>query len=127
MAAEPERVGQGRTRRPRTGAAGDDVEVDLGVYLVEADRRRDHPRSMVRARATASREPAAPSEWPVMPLIEVTAGPGEPNTFTMAWLSARSLAGVEVPWALTWVIASGSSPASSKRKLHAGHGPRAPG
>ena len=75
---------------------------------------------MVSARATASREPAPPSEWPVIPLIEVTAGPGSPNTLTMASDSGRSLAGVEVPWALMWVMASGVRPASSRASsMHA--------
>ena len=46
--------------------------------------------------------PAAPSEWPVTPLIEVTGGPGAPNSLAIASASAASLSGVEVPWALTW-------------------------
>ena len=55
-----------------------------------------------------------------MPLIEVTAGPGEPNTLAMASASGRSLAGVEVPWALMWVMASGVRPASSRASsMHA--------
>ena len=35
----------------------------------------------------------------MMPLVEVTGGPGEPNTFVIASASARSLSSVEVPWA----------------------------
>ena len=54
-----------------------------------------------------------------MPLIEVTAGPGSPNTLTMASASGRSLAGVEVPWALMWVTTSGRETGVEQGQLHA--------
>ena len=64
--------------------------------------------------AMASMAPAAPSEWPVTPLIEVTGGPGRPKSLAIASASAASLSGVEVPWALTWRMSLGSRPASAR-------------
>jgi len=55
---------------------------------------------------------AAPRPWPVTPLVEVTAGPMPPKTLLMALDSARSLSGVEVPWALMWRTSSVVRPAS---------------
>ena len=52
--------------------------------------------------ATPSIAPAAPSAWPCMLLVELTASPlaASPNTFSIALDSAGSPIGVEVPWAL---------------------------
>ena len=50
--------------------------------------------------AMASTAPAAPSKCPVKDLVEDT-GTSLPRTATIAPLSPFSLAGVEVPWALT--------------------------
>ena len=49
--------------------------------------------------ATASRALAAPSPWPVIALIELIGGPLGPKTVRAAATSARSFAGVPVPWA----------------------------
>ena len=107
--------------RPRAGFAGDDIDEDLRVLLGQAGGGRDQAPvrwSGPAPRPRASRPP--PSECPVIPFIEVTAGPGKPNTLTMASDSGRSLAGVEVPWALMWVTASGVRPASSRASsMHA--------
>ena len=70
--------------------------------------------------ATASMAPAAPSEWPVTPLIDVTGGPGVPNSFAIASASAASLSGVDVPWALTWRDVGGVEPGAGQGELHAG-------
>ena len=77
--------------------------------------------------ATASMDPAAPSECPVTPLIEVTAGPGVPNSVAIACASAASLSGVEVPWALTWTMSSADSPASSSASCMHATAPEPPG
>ena len=61
------------------------------------------PRSMVSARATAPMEPAAAQRVSRDPFDRGDGGPGMPNTLMMASDSGRSLAGVEVPWALMWV------------------------
>ena len=82
---------------------------------------------MVRVVATASMAPAPPRAWPVTPLIEVTGGPGEPKTFSMAWASARSLSGVEVPWALMWPMSRRRDAGVGQGQLHAGGGAVAPG
>ncbi len=81
---------------------------------------------MVRAVATASMAPAPPSACPVTPLMEVTGGEGAPNTFSMACDSARSLSGVEVPWALMWPMSPGRQPGVGEGQLHAGGGTVAP-
>ena len=47
---------------------------------------------------TASIAPAAPNEWPIMPLVELTGT--RPNNSAMALPSAASLNGVAVPCAL---------------------------
>ena len=57
--------------------------------------------------------PAAPNPCPVTPLVEVTSGPGSPKTLLMARDSARSLSGVEVPWALMCPTSPGLIPASA--------------
>ena len=49
-----------------------------------------------RAQTTASTAPAAPSVWPVAPLVELH-GTGLPNSAATALPSAASLAGVAVP------------------------------
>ena len=69
---------------------------------------------MVSTAATASMAPAAARPWPVTPLVEVTSGPGSPKTLVMARASARSLSGVEVPWALMWPTSAGVIPASAR-------------
>ena len=77
---------------------------------------------MVRTDATASMAPAAPSPCPVTPLVEVTRGPGSPNTLLMARDSARSLSGVDVPWALMCPTSDGRDPGVGQGQFHAGHG-----
>ena len=54
------------------------------------------------------------------PLVEVTSGPGSPKTLVMARASARSLSGVEVPWALMWPTSAGVIAGIGERQLHAG-------
>ena len=82
---------------------------------------------MARATATASMAPAPPRACPVTPLVEVTGGPGVPKTLAMAWDSARSFSGVEVPWALMWPMPVGGDAGVGHGQLHAGGGPVAPG
>jgi hypothetical protein len=69
----------------------------------------------------ASAPPAAPSMWPVMDLVELTAirYARSPRARLTARVSAASPAGVEVPWALMYWIWSGLTPASSiARRMH---------
>ena len=47
---------------------------------------------------TASIAPAAPNEWPIIPLVELTGTPA--NSSAIALPSAASLNGVAVPCAL---------------------------
>ena len=77
--------------------------------------------------AAASMAPAAPSAWPVTPLVEVTSGPGEPNTLWMASASLASLRGVEVPWALMWAMSDGARPASPSARSIQATAPAPPG
>jgi hypothetical protein len=84
-------------------------------------------RSIDSAAAAASSAPAAPSECPVTPLIEVTGGPGEPNTLAMASASAASLSGVDVPWALTWPTSPTATPASARASSMQEAAPAPPG
>ena len=58
------------------------------------------PCSSARKQTIASTMPAAPSVWPVKPLVELT-GTRLPNRRTSARSSARSFAGVAVPCAFT--------------------------
>ena len=60
------------------------------------------PDSMALAQMAISTEPAAPSMWPVAPLVELTARrrAWSPNTVLIAWVSQMSPCGVAVPWAL---------------------------
>ena len=53
--------------------------------------------------ATASTAPAAPSRWPIADFGEETGHPRacSPSAVLIAFVSARSLSGVEVPCALT--------------------------
>ena len=61
------------------------------------------------------------------PLTDVTGGPGLPNTLSMAWASARSLSGVEVPWALMCPMSPGASPASARASSMHAAAPAPPG
>ena len=75
MAAEAEAVGKDGSRPEGAGGSGDDVDRDLRIELLESDRRRDEGGSIGEQNtATTSIAPAAPREWPVTPLIEVTGG-----------------------------------------------------
>src|ERR1051325_4517512 len=59
---------------------------------------------MALAQMAISTAPAAPSMWPVAPLVELTASffAWSPKTVLMAWVSQMSPCGVEVPWALMY-------------------------
>ena len=52
---------------------------------------------------TASTAPAAPNRWPIADFVDDTgmADARSPKKAFSAIVSARSLSGVEVPWALT--------------------------
>ena len=66
--------------------------------------------------------PAAPSMWPVMDLVDETGtrlAASSPRASLMAAVSAASLSGVEVPWALMYATAEGGSPASPRAHLMA--------
>ena len=65
--------------------------------------------------------------WPVTPLVEVTGGGASPNTLMIASASDASLSGVEVPWALTWPMADGARPASSRASCMQAVAPAPPG
>jgi len=63
----------------------------------------------------------------VTPLVEVTGG-GEPSkTLLIASASEASLSGVDVPWALTWAMADGVRPASSRASCMQAVAPDPPG
>ena len=53
------------------------------------------------------------------PLVEVTGGPGVPNTLVIASASARSLSSVEVPWAFMWPTCRGLDAGIFHGELHA--------
>ena len=77
--------------------------------------------------AAASSAPAAPSGWPVTPLVDVTIGPGVPKTLAMASASAASFSDVEVPWALMWTMSRGPRPASTRAISMQATAPGTPG
>ncbi len=98
------RSGARPLRVERARLAGDVVEVEPVVGLLEVDRRRrDRGRVSACTVATASTAPAAPSRWPIDDFSDETgiAAARSPNTRLIASVSERSLSGVEVPWALT--------------------------
>ncbi len=62
------------------------------------------PRESASTDTTASSPPAAPSRWPVIDLVDDTISPFfacSPKTFEIAWHSATSPCGVEVPCVFT--------------------------
>ena len=61
-----------------------------------------------------STAPAAPSMWPVIDLVELTftVFAASPKTALIAFVSLRSLAGVDVPCALMYSMSPGASLAS---------------
>src|SRR5450759_5957248 len=61
-----------------------------------------------------------------MPLVDVTGGASPPNTLVMASASARSLRGVDVPWALIWPMSPRVTPASSMASTADAHHITAP-
>src|SRR5258705_11691908 len=65
---------------------------------------------MALAQIASSTAPAAPSMWPVAPLVELTASffAWSPKTVLMAWVSAMSPCGVLVPCALMYWISVGA-------------------
>ena len=73
------------------------------------------PRATVSASAAASSAPAAPRQWPIIDLSDVTGTDAarSPNRHRTARASARSFCGVAVPWALTWSTAVTSRRASA--------------
>ena len=77
----------------------------------------------------ASIAPAAPSVWPIIDLLAVTAtrGAWSPKIVRIAWSSALSPSGVEVAWAFTWSISVGSRPAFSSARRAARTAPMPPG
>ena len=108
VAAEAERVGD-RDRRP--AVAGRSGRASPGRSRDRARGRAPRSRASAaisRARsvqdvAIASTAPAAPSRWPIADFVEDTGtsrGAVAERAF-IAVVSARSLSGVEVPWALT--------------------------
>src|SRR2546429_4020871 len=123
--------GGARTRQPLWPPKPNELEITgPGCQGRGAPRTRSRPmagsgvvtpkvggiraRWMLSTTAAASRAPAAPKAWPVTPLVEVTGGPGEPNSLRMASASAASLRGVEVPWALIWPMSAGPTAASAR-------------
>ena len=80
------------------------------------------PRWSASTVITASSPPAAPSRWPVIDLVEETTSPlraCSPKTLLMAWHSATSPCGVEVPWVLTYPTSSPFTPANLRAILMA--------
>ena len=91
--------GAGATRARR---ARDDVELDVVADAARGSRSAAPTPSRIASRhATASVAPAAPTRWPVTPLVDVTGGAASPNTLRIASASAASLSGVDVPCAFT--------------------------
>ena len=77
----------------------------------------------------ASIAPAAPSVWPSIDLLAVTAtrGAWSPKIVWIDCSSALSPSGVDVAWALTWSISAGSMPAFSSARWAARTAPMPPG
>ena len=92
------------------------VEVALGIGRLVVDRRRQDPVMKGEHGGNGLDAPAAPSRCPVIDLVEETASlcACSPNTRLIARVSNLSLYCVEVPWALMYPTAAGSSPASRR-------------
>ena len=117
MAAEAEGVVEHRdvAVRQRAVVAGDDVEVDLRVRVVDVDRGRRHPVVHRQHGEEALEAPAAPRRWPVIDFVALThiASASAPKARRMALASAMSPTGVDVAWALMWTMSALLSPARS--------------
>ena len=121
-AAEAEGVVQRRDVAVRQVAGlGGDVEVDLGVLVVEVDRRRDDP--VVQGEHGGDRlEGAGAAEQ--VPGHRLGAGHhdlGRRGAPSVAWSirpSAMSPCGVEVAWALTCAIVGGLDVRLAQREHH---------
>ena len=87
------RVLQDRLPPFPTDIARATVEAELGLPVEAMFSTFSEPV------AAASIAPAAPRVWPIIDLIELTGG-GAPKVRMMACDSERSLACVDVPWAL---------------------------
>ena len=74
----------------------------LAAQAILAGKRVYIPTEEVELYRYASTAPAAPSRWPVMDLVELTArrAAWSPNVVWMAAVSQASFIWVEVPWAL---------------------------
>ena len=75
------------------------------------------PFSSANIDAIASIAPAAPNKWPVIDLVELMFifFAWSPNTSDIAFNSATSPKGVDVPCVLIWSTSSGFKPAFSKQ------------
>ena len=90
-------------RAPSRRATLDDVDRrEFGDRVGEARRGRHLAVLHGEQHRHRLSAPAAPSAWPVMPLVEVTNGPESsvPNTLATASASAASFLSVDVPCAL---------------------------
>jgi hypothetical protein len=83
--------------------------------------------SSVNTEATPSRAPAAASECPRWPLIEVTGAPCHRRPCAWRPIRRGRSAGVEVPWALMCETSLGRESGVGQGQLHAAHGPAALG
>ena len=111
LAAEPERV---RDADPERRAAARCSASGRGPRRCSSGSSRlivggTQPSRSARIVAIASIAPAAPSVWPSIDLLAVTAtlGAWSPKIVRIACSSALSPSGVEVAWALTWSISGG--------------------
>ena len=90
--------------------------LDNVLRLVRTSKELETTRvAMASTVTTPSSPPAAPRRWPVIDFVDETTSPFlacSPNTRLMAWHSATSPCGVEVPWVFTYPTLSGATPAS---------------
>ncbi len=108
-ASGPERNGRGSSR-----ATSMSIASSGSSRLRVGGARRSRRASRV---AIASTAPAAPSRWPVHPLVAetTTESMALPRARRIASASATSPCGVEVAWALMCAMSSGCRPASRNR------------
>ena len=102
MAAQPHRIRECDVDLRLARLVGDVVQVALRIGMAVVNRRRQHTFVDGRTHIIASTAPAAPKVWPIIDFVDETASSCAcaPKTSLIAFVSARSPSGVEVPCAL---------------------------